>query len=222
MSLEHMISSEHELYNFSASGDQNNHMQTFGPVTQCNPFFTGYIDCAQEALWYLTQVEKLPFDHPMVMGLQMHLWEQYKMLQIQQMLRNNLSMCGKNEPVIGEAHANIKQINVAVKDNKELTSAIELKCEDISGKSAIRTDVVKAKDKELPQTELRDDKHADNADQNDSELSPEAQKVAEALAEEIFSILNAENDLDDYNYSDEDGGDESESIDEGFEEMEES
>jgi hypothetical protein len=54
-------------------------------------FLTGVTDCVQEALRFLTEVERLPANHPSVVKLNLHLYQQYQVFQIQNIL--NTSLC---------------------------------------------------------------------------------------------------------------------------------
>ncbi|KAL4232569.1 hypothetical protein ACF0H5_007259 [Mactra antiquata] len=227
MSLEHVISPSIGNEAHIMSQSNINHGDKVGPVSKWNPFLTGYIDCAQEALWFLTQVEKLPWDHPTVVGLQIHLWEQYKMLHLQQMLGDSLKVCNnEQENVIDEIQLDSQQNHVITNDGDKINSAIDEHSEDISENSAIRTETIINDDSKLSHSELKYNNNM-NLDKKEPQLSPEAQTVAEALAEEIFHILNTDdNDLDFDSYTDEEDEEddeeedsENESKDEGFDEV---
>jgi hypothetical protein len=59
----------------------------FSPLDQTSlMMLAGYRDCAQEAIRYLLDVEKLSIDDPLVVGLRMHLHEHQKSIDIHQML----------------------------------------------------------------------------------------------------------------------------------------
>lgn len=49
---------------------------------------TGYRVCAVEAIRYLTEEEKLPLDHPLVVGLWQHLMIQEAQLDFQEILNS--------------------------------------------------------------------------------------------------------------------------------------
>ena len=57
------------------SSANTHELSSFNPG---NMFLIGYIECARETLRYLTEVEKLPADHPVILKLKMHLYEHYK------------------------------------------------------------------------------------------------------------------------------------------------
>lgn len=182
---------------------------------QCNLFLTGYVDCMQEAYWFLTQVEKLPLDHPMVVGLKMKLYEQYEMLRLQYMLRNTLLM-------YNEVELNQNKTGIRSKDSDITKNVIGNDVNENVEKSAIwtetgsRTNSFSASTDCVPhavEVPIVVQENSSN-DSDDSELSPEAHGVALALADEIFSLLQGQG-QDDFDESD----DEEESIDEGFEEL---
>lgn len=186
----------------------------------CNMFLSGYMDCVHESLWYLIEVEKLPLDHPMVVGLKMNLYEQYGMLHLEYMLRQRLRVC-----LQGEMSQNrLESENEA---SPEVPNVIENGINESANKSAIQTDTVLISKtivgvpsnatgaENVPKhvAEISNDVQENESATKDSGLSPQAQRVAIALAEEIFLLLQGHNDPE--NSDDE----EEESIDEGFEEM---
>lgn len=217
--------------------------ETVSPITPCNMFLTGYMDCTQEALWYLTEVECLPLDHPIVAGLRWQLHEQYRVLQLQYMLSNNLHVCNEtesshlhtcntedrnnlhmcdreasgvhNEQLIPLCKGSITTANVSDRNGDDNVGmcAIEIetesncvaKSDDIENSIAAVTETIQ---------NGQSDPEVDSSPE--VELSPEAQRVAVALAEEIYSLLQSQDDLSDID------DDESDYIDEGFEDMTES
>lgn len=182
---------------------------------QCNLFLTGYVDCMQEAYWFLTQVEKLPLDHPMVLGLKMKLYEQFEMLRLQYMLRNTLRM-------YNEVELNQNTTDIGSKNSEITKNVIGNDVNESVGKSAIqtetgsRTNSFSVSTANVPHSVDVPNFVQENSsnDSDDSKLSPEAHRVAVALADEIFSLLQDQG-QDDFDISD----DEEESIDEGFEEL---
>ncbi|KAK3097737.1 hypothetical protein FSP39_012653 [Pinctada imbricata] len=56
------------------------------PLQQAEVVLSGYRDCAAEAIRYLTEVENIPADDPLVLGLQSHLHEKQKHLDFVQIL----------------------------------------------------------------------------------------------------------------------------------------
>lgn len=186
--------------------------QVYPPCSPCNMFLTGYMDCAQEALWYLTVVEKLPWDHPMVVGLKMHLYEQYRILQLQYLLGNSMRMCnetgsgnssGKNMATDVNTNENI------VTDSDDRTSVNHKLLTDMSvDNTGISSAISKHCDSEIRHTAVVSEPELD------TDLSPRANQLAEALAEEIYALIQAQSDTDDTEVEDED-----ESIDEGFDEV---
>lgn len=186
----------------------------FSPVYPCNMFLAGYMDCAKEALWYLTEVEKLPWDHPMVVQLKVQLHEQYRMLQLQYMIGNTLRMCSeKAKEISGENNIATGQSSVKKSETSNIVNENNVPdmgtIENFEGCAIAKKEILESCQK----SEL-EDKGRQPSNQSDKELSPEAQKIAEALAEEIYSLLQSQEDISDI----EDDCD-NESIDEGFEEL---
>ncbi|XP_041354866.1 uncharacterized protein LOC121372543 isoform X2 [Gigantopelta aegis] len=57
-------------------------MPRLPPLDPASALMTGYNDCGEEAIRYLMEVENLPADHPLVVGLRSHLIEQRKALDL--------------------------------------------------------------------------------------------------------------------------------------------
>ncbi|XP_061167426.1 uncharacterized protein LOC133185780 isoform X2 [Saccostrea echinata] len=72
------------------SGHTAQHPAMIGlsPLQQAEVVLTGYRDCAAEALRYLVEVERFAEDDPIVVGLQKHLYEQQRALNVQRILSN--------------------------------------------------------------------------------------------------------------------------------------
>lgn len=210
------------------TSDTINDLPFSPPFTQGKMFLTGYTDCAQEALWYLTEVEKLPPNHPTVVGLKVHLHEQYRMFQMQHLLLNVWNMCDNEEEAFpdtdyeSESDGGMKADDTEGSVTKRAIHSDDVpNCENTNIESGfIHVEDMKVDQKnnnyKISAEELRhDDKEQGN--ETESELSPEAHMVALALAEEIYSLLQSRNETDeqqDYSSSTDD-----ESIDEVFDEM---
>ena len=65
----------------------NNHLLGF-PVSEA--YVTGFSECAEETIRYLREVEGLSQDDPFILGLQQHLLEKQRFLQLSLFLQNNL------------------------------------------------------------------------------------------------------------------------------------
>ena len=61
-------------------------MSRLPPLDPTSALVTGYNDCGEEAIRYLMEVEHLPADHPLVVGLRTHLMEQKKALDLAYLL----------------------------------------------------------------------------------------------------------------------------------------
>lgn len=216
------MASEHEMAvsqgrqsesksNFILPSVQSSHPSSMlASLLPCNMFFTGYLDCAQEALRYLLEVERLPLEHPLVHGLQCQLYDTYCLLQLQYQFDNhfhasaiNADNCENTETPkdsqVQPEHpkqTSDRTENTSVVNNGVLNSGV-------NSKQCASVRYIDANDAEISE-KLKA-----------SNLSAEAQEVAVALAEQIYSMLNGgDAGLD----SDVESLDE-ESVDEGFEEM---
>ncbi|XP_045199174.2 uncharacterized protein LOC123553535 [Mercenaria mercenaria] len=212
------------------------------PFIPTNMFLHGYKDCAQEALWYLTEVEKLPPDHSTVVGLKEHLYEEYRLFRMQHMLRNALQMCNEEDmykalpgtKLNQERENDVDTFDVILNGAKESVTKCAIQSESVPKceknvqecSFTANTDSVQKNNKGISsnfeEQSVKSPMFEDQENDSETELSPEAYKVAVALAEEIYSLLQGQDDVieeqGDLDYwSDTDI--ENESADEGFEEM---
>ncbi|XP_052811564.1 uncharacterized protein LOC128239122 [Mya arenaria] len=187
----------------------------FSTLVPGNDYFAGYIDCAQEALRYLLEDEKLPLNHPMVVGIQFQLYEHYKLLQLQFLFGNNLSFHADG---VNNASRTEDQ-NITEKDEQPIDNKVNIpdnvECSqpsvqssetgNVSDMGGMKQDDTVARQQGQNSARQREDEILAN-----SGLSENAQKLALNLAEELLSLINGSDE------SDHDG-----SLDEGFEDMEE-
>jgi hypothetical protein len=198
---------------------------------EMSTFLTGYAECAEEALWYLTEVEKLPQNHPTVVGLKMHLNEQYRMFQIKHLLPNALYMSDEDDT---EADDEENDDSVNADDTIDCVPNCAIykqsvpKCEntDIEYESLKDNDTNGVhKNNSTPSFTNENKSSIPNAtegenNESESELSPEAHMVAVALAEEIYALLQSRSDAKDEQNEEVDYSTDTdiESVDEGFDE----
>ncbi|KAH3727332.1 hypothetical protein DPMN_053264 [Dreissena polymorpha] len=216
--LEHQDSYSFEQNNFIGSSNNmkkvTNHqdepqLPSLSTVEPCNMFFTGYLDCAHEALRYLIEIEKLPTSHPLVLGIQCQLYEHYRLLQLQYMFENlypagqmvHIPNAFPNDVASGSL---CEQCDTIAEDETIGLSTI--------GTHSINNGCLNSVDCALaPEHSFTQNSTGDIL--KNSGLPIESQKLAESLADEIYSLLHSTDDSDDDEFTDE------ESIDEGFEEM---
>jgi hypothetical protein len=95
VSLENVQKDSTDYMHVALNTPINDHeLSSFNPN---NMFLMGYTECARETLRYLTEVEKLPANHPVIIRLKLHLYEQFNVFQIQRMLRTALTIRDKED-----------------------------------------------------------------------------------------------------------------------------
>lgn len=162
-------------------------------LVPCNMFFAGYLDCAQEALRYLLEIEKLPSDHPLVVGIQRKLYDCYSLLQMQYLFGNYLNVDPSGVHNVGsEADG--------VVDSFEGSRECSDGCQDCqNGNSEIKCSTI-------------DTPSMNSGLNTDVDLNANGHKIAVALAEELYALMNPEE-------SDSDVEELEGDVDEGFEEV---
>ena len=166
----------------------NNDLPGF-PVSEA--YVTGFSECAEETIRYLREVEGLPHDDPFIVGLQQHLLEKQRFLQLSLFLQNNLLL---------RAHVpNDDCVSSATKVNSD-TSTIQADA-DRDNSTHVYT----------CNTECNTDWHMPDHDNTINCVAEDSEQLVSNLVEELYSLLQGE-DID-FDSDDE--------IDEGFDEMKE-
>ena len=209
------------------SDQSSQHSPMMSSLSPCNTFFSGYLDCALESLRYLLEVERLPTDHPLVLGLQCQLYDTYRILHMQYEFDTHFKV-GANATDVDESVKENYEIsvnsNIAHPQDKhcgrdlndEICKDVKAITGDINEHNEARANLSKyalqGADTETNKLDTGDPEIVEKLQA--SGLSIDAQKTALALAEQIYSLLNGDEDESDIDDTDDD-----ESTDEGFEEM---
>ena len=147
------------------------------PLQQAEVVLSGYRDCAAEAIRYLLEVEHLLPEDPLVQGLQNHLYEKQK-------------------------HLDFVHILLQCQDNtmcqNELTSL------DDSGITEDGHDSSDSVTMEIIENDAVAVTHSSNIQLTSSDIDCENNSAITALAEEILSLIEEENVLNDTEKEDDD------------------
>ena len=178
--------------------------QVFSPLVMNDMFFTGFSDCAGEALRYLVDVEGLPPNDPMVLGLKQHLYEKQRLLELDLLLRNRLQLTSLDSVPDVHAEANLKHEHCeTIGDSNEPNTDSETICKY---KDSVADLTMKAN----ASIAAPERSEMDHINENNSSEIDVPKKVAD-LVNELFSLLQEEeNDM--YLESDSE-------MDEGFDEI---
>ncbi|XP_062588388.1 uncharacterized protein LOC134250045 isoform X3 [Saccostrea cucullata] len=125
------------------SGQTAQHPAMIGlsPLEQAEVVLTGYRDCAAEALRYLVEVERFAEDDPIVVGLQKHLYEQQRALNVQRILSNlennpdyysRVDDFDPNDSGIEDTNISGNYSHVGVNEQNQSETSLESQQSDIS------------------------------------------------------------------------------------------
>lgn len=167
----------------------NDFKAELSPLINEDPFIQGYIDCAEEAIRYLIEVEGLHHDHPMIIGLRQYLQEQQRIAYIQFVMRTTLQLQGGFHTPKNSSVAAVEEPVERQEDHNEHAFSHN------------------------PSENNRGDIVAE--DLNGGMSQSDKESLAAHLAEEIFSLLQNDTEYSDDEYVDES---EDDFIDEGFDE----
>ena len=130
-------------------------------------YIKGYLDCAAESIRYLTEVEGLPFDHPLVIGMQQNFSEHMQILKMQLLLQQII------QTELGSTEEEVEHRDPEELGNSQTevdTETVQLR-ENKAGNQCDDEDLASDIAEEIYSLLYSNDKENDDSDLSDAELS---------------------------------------------------